>query len=156
MKSVGIIIVILIIAGLGWYFYGQNMGQVTTPNPTPTPTPQTPTPPPTTTPPGGTGVNVDGSVTVGAKTVDVSITASGFSPSQVTIKAGDTVKFTNKDTRKRWPASGAHPTHLICPGFDAVGGIDTNETYSFKFEKKGECPMHDHLIPTHTGKITVE
>lgn len=92
----------------------------------------------------------------GPKEIVVEINASGFSPSEVRIKAGDTVRFENKDTKKRWPASGVHPTHQICPGFDAIGGINPGESYSFKFTERKTCPMHDHLNPTQFGKIIVE
>src|SRR3989344_2256782 len=77
-----------------------------------------------------------------AKTVIVSITSVGFSPKEVMIKAGDTVKFVNNDTKKHWPASSMHPTHLLCPGFDAVDGINAGESYSYTFTEAKTCPMH--------------
>ena len=73
----------------------------------------------------------------------------------LTIKKGDTVEFRNGDARSRWPASGMHPTHLLCPGFDALRALANGETYSHAFPEAKECPMHDHLIPSLRGKITV-
>ncbi|OGF89737.1 hypothetical protein A3I27_03245 [Candidatus Giovannonibacteria bacterium RIFCSPLOWO2_02_FULL_43_11b] len=145
MKTLGIIVVIIIIAGAGWYWYSTQY-QAPIPEPTSTGTP-TPVPSPT---PSST------SSSVGVKEVVVDITASGFSPSEVRIKAGDTVKFINKDTKKRWPASGAHPQHTTCLGFDAKPGINPGESYSHTFTDVKTCPMHDHLNPTQFGKIIVE
>lgn len=86
----------------------------------------------------------------------VEITAAGFSPSTLRIKANTTVTFINRDSAPHWPASGVHPTHQICPGFDALKGLATGETYSFTFTEVKTCPMHDHLNPSITGSIVVE
>lgn len=99
---------------------------------------------------------MDESAMMKAKTHKVEMTSAGFSPKELTIKKGDIVEFINKDSRKHWPASGIHPTHLICGGFDALKGIDTGATYSHTFTESKICPMHDHLIPNLFGKITVE
>ncbi len=143
MKTLGIIVAIIIIAGAGWYWYGAQYQAVA-----PTSVPQSSDdlfPTPSLTP-----------SSVASKEVVVDITASGFSPAEVRIKAGDTVKFINRDTKKRWPASGVHPTHLLCPGFDAKPGINPGESYSYTFTDVKTCPMHDHLFPTQLGKIIVE
>ena len=86
---------------------------------------------------------------------DNGFTANGATPGELTIRAGDTVIFTNDETRERWPASGMHPTHLLCPGFDSLKPIPPGATYSHTFAVAGECPMHDHLFPALRGKITV-
>ena len=91
----------------------------------------------------------------GAKQHSVEITASGFSPANLNIKAGDTIVFTNRDSVKHWPASGVHPSHLLCTGFDSLKGLNKGETYSFTFKEAKECPMHDHLNPSLRGKIIV-
>lgn len=88
--------------------------------------------------------------------VVVEMTPDGFNPPALDIKAGTTVKFVNKDTVPRWPASGMHPTHQLCPGFDSLKGIAPGESYSFKFTEAKTCPMHDHLYPKLRGSITVE
>ena len=149
MKALGIVAVVIIILLGGWYFYA-NRGsmQYTTPQPSPSPVPPPALTPPTPQSPPPSSMK--------PKEVVVNITASGFSPSEVKIKAGDTVKFVNKDNKKRWPASGVHPSHQICPGFDAIGGINPDQSYSFTFKEIKTCPMHDHLLPTQFGKIIVE
>ena len=90
------------------------------------------------------------------QTVTVTMVPEGFSPTTLTIKKGDTVRFINQDTRPRWPASGMHPTHLICQGFDALRGIASGEVYEFTFKEAKICPMHDHLMPGLRGLVTVE
>jgi len=90
-----------------------------------------------------------------SKQHNIEITASGFFPANLNIKAGDTVVFTNRDSVKHWPASGVHPSHLLCAGFDSLKGLGKGETYSFTFKEAKECPMHDHLNPTLKGKIII-
>lgn len=86
----------------------------------------------------------------------VEITAGGFAPATLKIKASTTVTFINRDSAPHWPASGIHPTHQICPGFDALKGLAKDESYSFTFTEKKTCPMHDHLNPDIQGLIIVE
>lgn len=143
MKTLGIVVIILALGGLGWYYFYNADSEYRMPSTSPSPSPS---PSPAPVPQGGGGF----------QTIIVEMTPSGFSPAEARIKAGDTVRFINKDSRRRWPASGVHPTHQICPGFDAIGGVDPNGTYSFKFTEKKECPIHDHLNPTLRGKIIVE
>mgnify|MGYP001558032324 CR=1 FL=1 len=91
-----------------------------------------------------------------AEEVMVDITSGGFSPSEVTIPAGITVRFTNKDASLHWPAAGIHPTHQVCPGFDSLKGLQPGESYSFTFTEKKTCPMNDHLNPQIRGSIIVQ
>jgi len=100
--------------------------------------------------------------TMTSNTVD--ITSSSFSPKTLTITAGETVKFTNKDSRSSWPASAVHPTHTVYPEtggcigskFDACKGLAQDESYSFTFNEKGTWNYHDHSKPGMTGTIIVE
>lgn len=93
---------------------------------------------------------------IGPKTHKVEMTSAGFSPKELKIKKGDAVEFVNKDSRQRWPASGVHPAHQMCPGFDALKQMSPGETYSFTFNETKTCPMHDHMMPNLFGKIIVE
>jgi len=86
----------------------------------------------------------------------VEITAAGFAPATLKIKIGTTVRFVNRDENPHWPASDVHPTHQICPGFDALKGLVKGESYSFTFKEAKKCPMHDHLNPSLKGEIIVE
>ncbi len=83
----------------------------------------------------------------------VEITASGFNPANLTISAGETVTFINRDSAPHWIASGAHPTHMLYPEpggcigskFDACKALAQGESFSFQFNQKGSWPYHDHL-----------
>lgn len=94
----------------------------------------------------------------------VEITAAGFSPSTLAIKAGGTVAFVNKDAAQHWPASAVHPTHAVypetggCTGskFDACKGLAEGESFTFIFNEKGSWKYHDHLNPSLFGTIVVE
>lgn len=85
----------------------------------------------------------------------VSMEPSGFSPKTITIKVGDTVTWTNNDTRDHWPASSRHPTHQDLPGFDALGDVVPGASYSFTFTEVGSWVMHDHRKPGDWAMIVV-
>lgn len=63
----------------------------------------------------------------------------------LTIRVGDKVTFVNNDSVTHWPASGIHPSHQICPGFDALKGLAAGESYTHTFTEVKTCPFHDHL-----------
>lgn len=106
----------------------------------------------------------------GPETHTVEITASGFVPGTVTVKAGDKVEWLNGHTVDAWPASAVHPTHQAYPGssfnkcntvdedkiFDACGRLQQGETYSFVFTQKGTWKYHNHLNFRQTGTVVVE
>lgn len=89
------------------------------------------------------------------QTVTLTFANGTVTPNNVTIRVGDTVKFVNNDSALRWPASGPHPTHTTCSGFDALSGLKLGESYSFTFNMAKTCPWHDHLKPSINGQIVV-
>lgn len=114
---------------------------------------------PTATPPGlqrSPAVTPSPSPSAPPSSVVIRILATGFSPASVTISRGTTVIFRNDDSVSHWPASGPHPTHTFCPGFDALRPLATGETYSPTFSEAKTCPYHDHLNPGVRGTIKVE
>ncbi|MDP2668348.1 MAG: hypothetical protein Q8P07_00740 [bacterium] len=148
MKTILIIVGFLVVLGLGWYFYGSALGiRYEKPNNSP---PAEPTPVPTSTPTPTTASSQE----TGAKFA-VSMTSGGFVPSQITIKKGTTVVFTNNDSVPHWPASSKHPSHLDYAGFDSLGGVAPGASYSFTFNEVKSIGVHDHLNPKLFGKITV-
>lgn len=96
----------------------------------------------------------------------VEITSEGFSPSEVIIKAGETVTWMNKDSVAHWVASASHPDHKLYPEtggcigstFDACKGIEPGESWSFTFNQKGSWGYHDHINfkAPFFGKVIVE
>lgn len=150
-----IIILAVVFSGVIW-FLGRNKGEeVSFPQATPTPTLLILSPTPSEATP---------------KTISINMTESGFSPAEVTVNAGDTVRLVNQGSRAAWPASAVHPVHELYPGssiskcgtaeagsiFDACRGFNHGESFSFTFKAKGNWPFHDHLNPSLKGKIIVQ
>lgn len=89
------------------------------------------------------------------QTFIISFNNGAATPVNLTINAGDTVKFVNNEGTPHWPASGIHPTHQICPGFDSLHGLAKDESYSFTFNEAKTCPWHDHLNLSLKGQIII-
>lgn len=104
------------------------------------------------------------------KTYEIIYSDSGYSPSALTVKVGDTVSFKNNSSVGMWPASAMHPAHTVysgtslqdhCPDlenddFDACQSIAAGQSWSFTFMKTGAWGFHDHITTGKFGKITVE
>lgn len=104
------------------------------------------------------------------KTYEVTYTDSSYSPSELTIKVGDTVVFKNLSTKGMWTASALHPVHAVysgtalqqhCPDpenndFDQCKAGQPGEFWSFTFNKAGEWDYHNHVNTSHFGKIIVQ
>lgn len=104
------------------------------------------------------------------KTVTVTYTQNGFSPSPVNVRVGDTVRFVNDSGRSFWPASAFHPTHTAYPGsnitkcgtgeesriFDACKALASGESYSFAFTEIGTWNYHDHMNASRFGSVVVK
>lgn len=67
-----------------------------------------------------------------------------FTPTSLTVKAGTTVTWVNMDDEPH--------TVVLSTGLFRSGGIDTNESYSFKFDKPGTygivCSIHPRMVAT--------
>ena len=152
MKNViGIVIVIVVIVGGIWYFTSNKSKEATVPAETTVP---------------------ESSENVPETQVQnvISATDSGFSPSSITIKKGETIMFMSESLQPSWPASAIHPTHTVYPGsdirkcgtqeqsamFDSCKGLAKGEGWSFRFDIPGTWKYHDHLNPSHYGTIIVE
>lgn len=145
MKIFWTIAVLAVVIGGGWYFYSS---QYSSPEPPQQQAPVSSAPLPETSFPAA--------APSAGKEILVEMTPSGFSPANLTIKTGDTVKFVNKDTKNHWPASAVHPIHGCYQGFDALEGIQPGQSYSFTFKVAKTCGFHDHLNPGLKGSITVQ
>jgi plastocyanin len=71
-----------------------------------------------------------------------------FAPTAMTVAAGSTVTWTNKDDEPH--------TVVSDTGLFRSGAMDTNESFSFKFDKPGTyhyaCSIHPRMI----GTVTVQ
>ena len=93
----------------------------------------------------------------------VTYTDSGYSPATLQVKKGETVTFKNQSSQSMWTASAAHPTHRVYPTtggclgstFDACKGVQSGNSWSFKFDIAGTWKYHNHLDPSDTGIIYV-
>ena len=67
-----------------------------------------------------------------------------FAPTPLTVKAGSTVTWTNMDDEPHAVVSDT--------GLFKSGGMDTNESFSFKFDKPGTyhftCSIHPRMVGT--------
>jgi plastocyanin len=83
----------------------------------------------------------------GAATVDIRIERSGFVPASITIAAGDTIRWTNRDTIDHQVVSetGAFASATLRPG----------QSYSFTFQTAGTYRYRDALRPAERGTIRV-
>ena len=80
-------------------------------------------------------------------TKTVRITASGFSPASVTIKTGDAVRWTNRDTKNHQVVAnnGTFASPVLAPG----------RSYTHTFNTAGTFRYHDALHPSLTGRVIV-
>lgn len=94
-------------------------------------------------------------VLLGESAVTIVRTNDGYVPSEVTIKKGDIVLWTNESDEFHWPASDLHPTHGIYPEFDPLKPIAPGDEWKFRFDEVGEWKFHDHIRANKTGTVTV-
>ena len=81
-------------------------------------------------------------------TVHVNIKGMKYDPATVTIKAGDTVTWTNGDQRDHSVAA--------ADGSFASGNIGPGGTYSFVFNKSGKFEYSCSLHPRMKGVVIVQ
>lgn len=103
----------------------------------------------------------------GGATEVVYTTSDGFTPDNLSVKVGDTVKFVKKSTEGMWVASATHPTHTVyggttlkehCPDTSgtAFDQCESGNEYSFTFAKAGTWAYHNHLRVGMYGKVIVK
>ena len=71
-----------------------------------------------------------------------------FNPTPLAVKAGSTVTWTNMDDEPH--------TVVSDTGLFKSGGLDTNETFSFKFDKPGTYHFTCSIHPRMVGTIVVQ
>ena len=103
---------------------------------------------------GGSGsVVVQSTGSVGAVGATITIGANGaLTSSQVNIAAGQSVTFTNGDTRSHDMESDPHPAHTACPSIGNVGLLAPGQSKTtFGFAGAGTCGFHDHNDSENRG-----
>jgi len=83
-----------------------------------------------------------------AATKTVAITNAGFVPNSVTIDVGDSITWTNSDTKNRQPVSqnASFAAPILKPG----------ETYTFQFKADGRFNVTDALVKREKMTVTVK
>src|SRR5688572_22525864 len=81
-----------------------------------------------------------------AATRTVDITRAGFVPDRLTIDAGDTVTWTNKDTTQH---------QVVADGGDFPSSpvLQPNQTYSHRFVRSGSFGYRDGFARNERGRI---
>lgn len=85
----------------------------------------------------------------------ITYSGSGFSPSTITVKTGDTVVIKNTSTRNVQFDSDPHPAHTTNPELN-VNDVAPGESRSFVVNTKGTFGYHNHLNASQKGTIIVE
>jgi len=80
------------------------------------------------------------------KTFDVTIVNFSFSPTEITIKAGDTVTWTNQESA---------PHTISGNGFQS-NTLSKGQSFSFTFDNKGVFDYICGIHPSMKGRITVQ
>ncbi|MCL4353860.1 cupredoxin domain-containing protein [Patescibacteria group bacterium] len=89
-----------------------------------------------------------------APEASVLLTKSGFEPTELKIKAGTRVIWTNNSGGSATVNSDNHPAHLLYP-FLNLGTFSSSSSVQLIFEKAGTYSYHNHLNPTQKGKVIV-
>ena len=74
-----------------------------------------------------------------AETYIVNMRTSGYSPTAMTVRIGDTVTFLNEEAGQHWPAS------LNSTKLDAGRALKMGESYSFKLITNGTLTVQDKI-----------
>lgn len=85
----------------------------------------------------------------------VNLTSTGFSPTNLTIKSGQTVTWVNKSGQTATVNSAPHPAHTAYPPLN-LGSFNDGGTLSLTFDKPGTYNYHNHLNSSQKGTITVQ
>ena len=90
----------------------------------------------------------------------VSYTDSGFEPRTVTIKAGQSIRFTNNSSHPlrvaRTQVAAAETTDCQPGSFDSCAALKPQEFWEFIFAKPGVVRFENVSDPTKTGTINVK
>jgi plastocyanin len=80
---------------------------------------------------------------------------STFSPSQITVKSGQTLTFKNTSSRLVDIGSDPHPAHTGNPQLN-VGEVSPGQSKSISPVTKGTYGIHNHLSAGQKATVTVQ
>jgi plastocyanin len=90
----------------------------------------------------------------------ITISATGFSPLEITVGIGARVTFVNGDRVAHDIGSGIDHNSRECPEIDVVGFLLSGQRgETFVFEQTKTCRFHDHMnigVEAYQGRIVVQ
>ncbi len=97
-----------------------------------------------------------GSKVLGAgTTIDVTYNGNTFSPSSITISAGDTVRWTNSSSSPLAIYSNPHPSHTSYAPLNLGDVEPSGGTVSLQFGTAGTYGYHNHYNSSQGGSVQV-
>lgn len=85
----------------------------------------------------------------------ITLSANGFLPDVLTVKAGTTVTWSNQTNNNATVNSDPHPTHTGYAPLN-LGNFPDRGTLALTFDKPGIYKYHNHLNPSHQGQVIVQ
>jgi plastocyanin len=89
------------------------------------------------------------------RTYSISYKAGVFSPTNLRIHSGDTVRFRNDGLMPIQIVSDPHPQHNDVVGLDSIGDIPPDGVFAYTFAAKGTFGYHNERNINETGTIIV-
>ena len=80
---------------------------------------------------------------------------SGYSPSTITVKSGDTIAIKNTSSSEMQFDSDPHPVHTDDEELNA-GPVAPGQTITFTVTTTGTYGYHNHLNPSDSGTIVIK
>lgn len=99
---------------------------------------------------------IDESKNYASRIYTVYYTSGVFSPTNLQINVGDTVRFFNDSLLPIRVVSDPHPKHDALPGFDSISEVPSQGTFSFTFTKRGIFDYHNERRVEQKGTIIVK
>ena len=83
-------------------------------------------------------------------------TSGLFSPTNLQINVGDTVRFKNDSLSSIRLISDPHPEHDELPGLDSISNVPSQGLFSYTFVVRGIFGYHNEKNPNQQGTIIVK
>lgn len=93
---------------------------------------------------------------VSSRIYTVFYTSGVFSPTNLQINVGDTVRFFNDSILAIRVVSDPHPAHTDLAGFDSISDIPAQGVFSFTFTKRGIFDYHNEKRIEQKATIIVK